>query len=79
MGFELDESRCTEVFCAVRKASGKAVLLYDGIEEKWCPRSCIIGGESLKADPPGDLRAPEEVMRELLIADWWLEREGFGQ
>lgn len=55
----------TTVECAVRKVTAKAFhVLVEG-EERWIPRSVCL-----------DAEAVEEGDTDLIVADWWLEKEG---
>lgn len=56
----------TTIHAKIRKATDKAVLIVveDG-SEHWVPRSVCLDGDALDV---GD--------DDLIVADWWLEKEG---
>ena len=58
--------RQTTINAEIRKATDKAVLIAteDGTEH-WVPRSVCLDGDALAV---GD--------DDLIVADWWLEKEG---
>ena len=49
----------------IRKATDKAVLIVVDGEDHWVPRSVCLDGDSLAE---GD--------EDLIVADWWLKKEG---
>lgn len=55
----------TTIECEVERVTEKAILIvYEG-EEYWVPRSvCLDGNEAAEGDT------------DLIVADWWLEKEG---
>lgn len=55
----------TTIACEVKRATDRAVLIvYEG-NEYWVPRSVCLDGDAATV---GD--------DDLIVADWWLEKEG---
>lgn len=57
--------RQTTIHAEITKATGKAVLVVIEGDEHWIPRSVCLDGDALET---GD--------EDLIVADWWLEKEG---
>lgn len=57
--------RQTTIHAEITKATAKAVLVVIEGGEHWIPRSVCLDGDALDV---GD--------DDLIVADWWLEKEG---
>lgn len=55
----------TTIHAEVIRTTDKAVLILHDGEEHWIPRSVCLEGDALET---GD--------EDLIVADWWLEKEG---
>lgn len=55
----------TTIDAEITRATGKAVLVTIDGDEHWIPRSVCLDGDALDV---GDA--------DLIVADWWLEKEG---
>lgn len=55
----------TTINAEITKATDKAVLISVDGEDHWVPRSVCLDGDALAV---GD--------DDLIVADWWLEKEG---
>ncbi|TXG96259.1 MAG: hypothetical protein E6R08_09810 [Nevskiaceae bacterium] len=55
----------TTLNATITRTTDKAVLVVIDDEEHWIPRSVCLDGDALET---GD--------EDLIVADWWLEKEG---
>lgn len=68
MGRKLESKEYVEISCEVRIKTDKAILINDGANEAWIPRSQI-------EDPdPEDMQIGETII--LLIPEWIAKEKG---